>query len=94
MGYRDKPDSVEDLNLISWDGSDDESNPMNWRRYFKWLVTTSLGCMTFCVALSSSIFSTGTTEVAELYHVSIEVGVLGTALFILVGVVCRVIEKN
>ncbi|KUJ19385.1 putative MFS multidrug transporter [Mollisia scopiformis] len=88
IGYQGKPESVEDPNLISWDGPDDAANPMNWKRSFKWLITMSLGSVTFCVAISSSIFSTGTKEVAELYHVSVEVAVLGTALFILLWGFC------
>jgi hypothetical protein len=83
---KEVPVPQQGSNLINWDGPDDKKNPMNWTRPFKWLVTASLGSMTFCIAIASSIFSTGTAEVAELYHVSVEVAVLGTSLFLLVGV--------
>ena len=83
-GNQDEPGTMEDPNFITWDGPSDKANPMNWTRSFRWLVTASLGSMTLCVAIASSIFSTGTAEVAELYDVSVEVATLGTALFILV----------
>ncbi|CAD6442598.1 f42aebb5-e7a6-4ad3-be1c-b77f14329f51 [Sclerotinia trifoliorum] len=71
-----------DPNLVTWDGPDDPENPMNWPAKKKWCITVILGVMTFVVTFSSSVFSTATANVAELYHVSEEVAVLGTSLFV------------
>ncbi|KAM3082580.1 Citrinin biosynthesis cluster MFS transporter mrr1 [Clarireedia jacksonii] len=80
---REKQKQEQDPNLITWDGPDDPENPMNWPARKKWLVTVVMGLMTFCVTFASSVFSTATIEVAEIYGVSEEVGVLGTSLFVL-----------
>ncbi|KAF7874098.1 hypothetical protein EAF04_002770 [Stromatinia cepivora] len=72
-----------DPNLITWDGPDDPDNPMNWPMKKKWVVTVILGLMTFVVTFASSVFSTATIKVAELYDVSEEVAVLGTSLFVM-----------
>jgi hypothetical protein len=74
-----------DPNLVEWDGPDDKNNPMNWSRRFRWLVTLTLGLMTFCVTFASSVFSCATVATAHLYHVSTEVTTLGTSLFVLVS---------
>ncbi|ESZ93783.1 hypothetical protein SBOR_5839 [Sclerotinia borealis F-4128] len=73
----------QDPNLVTWDGPDDPENPMNWPAKKKWMVTVMFGFMTFVVTFASSVFSTATMDVAELYGVSEEVAVLGTSLFVL-----------
>jgi DHA1 family multidrug resistance protein-like MFS transporter len=73
----------KDPNLIDWDGPDDPENPMNWSRSKKWITTTMLGIVTFCVTFASSVFSNATFITAEEYHVSTEVTTLGTSLFVL-----------
>ncbi|PQE24511.1 mfs multidrug transporter protein [Rutstroemia sp. NJR-2017a WRK4] len=80
---REKMEQEQDPNLVTWDGPDDPENPMNWPTSKKWLVTVVMGLMTFCVTFASSVFSTATVVVAEVYGVSEEVGVLGTSLFVL-----------
>lgn len=42
-----------------------------------------LGYTTLIAAFASSIFSTATTTVAEIFHVSSEVGLLGLSLYVL-----------
>lgn len=91
QGEREKEDALrlerekeeQDPNLITWDGPDDPENPMNWNTKKKWIITVILGLMTFVVTFASSVFSTATIVVAELYDVSEEVAVLGTSLFVL-----------
>ena len=80
---REKMEQEQDPNLVTWDGPDDPENPMNWPTSKKWLVTVVMGLMTFCVTFASSVFSTATVVVAEVYGVSEEVAVLGTSLFVL-----------
>jgi hypothetical protein len=78
-----KEQKEKDPNLIEWDGPEDPENPMNWPAKKKWIVTVTLGLMTFCVTFASSVFSNATVPVAELYGVSTEVTTLGTSLFVL-----------
>lgn len=73
----------KDPNLIEWDGPDDPENPQNWPRWRKWVMTMLMGFMTFCISFASSVFSTATLVTAKEFHVSNEVMVLGTSLFVL-----------
>lgn len=73
----------KDPNLVEWDGPKDPGNPMNWSFGKKWAVTISMGCMTFCITFASSVFSTATVPVSELYHLSTEMATLGTSWFVL-----------
>lgn len=72
-----------DPNIVVWDGPDDPENPMNFSVGFKWLITIILSMMTVCITFSSSVFSTATAYTAREFHVSSEVMVLGTSLFVL-----------
>jgi hypothetical protein len=38
----------KDPNLIDWDGPNDPENPQNWPARRKWIITVSMGMMTFC----------------------------------------------
>ena len=69
--------------LIEWDGPDDPENPQKWPRSKKWISTTLLSTLTFCVTFSSSVFSTATRVTAIQFGVSDEVMILGTSLFVL-----------
>ncbi|KAJ5183947.1 MFS multidrug transporter [Penicillium capsulatum] len=69
--------------IIGWDGPGDPENPRNFRRWRKWIITLVLGFMTFCVTFASSVFSTATRVTANKFHVSPEVMVLATSLFVL-----------
>jgi hypothetical protein len=73
----------KDPNLIVWDGPNDPENPMNWPTSKKWIITISLGMITFCVTFASSVFSTATVATAAEFGVSTEVSTLGTSLFVL-----------
>ena len=56
---------------------------MNWSRQKKWACTFVLGFMTFCVTFASSVFSAATLPAARHFHTTVEVMVLGTAIFVL-----------
>jgi hypothetical protein len=43
-----KEQEAKDTNLIEWDGPNDPENPMNWPASRKWVITLSMGMMTFC----------------------------------------------
>jgi len=56
---------------------------MNWPTTKKWIVTVTMGIMTFSVTFASSVFSTATTQTSKEFGVSQEVMILGTSLFVL-----------
>lgn len=82
-GSPSKHGKQKDQNLVEWDGPNDPGNPLNWSVKKKWIVTIMLGFVTLVVTFASSVFSSATLSVAELYHVSTEVATLGTSLFVL-----------
>jgi DHA1 family multidrug resistance protein-like MFS transporter len=79
---KQKEEKEKDPNLVEWDGPNDPENPMNWPTSKKWIVTITLGMMTFCVTFASSVFSNATLPTAEEFGVSTEVTTLGTSLFV------------
>jgi hypothetical protein len=82
-GEKKKEEPPKDPNLIEWSGPSDPENPMNWPASKKWIVTITLGLMTFCVTFASSVFSTATIATSIEFGVSTEVMTLGTSLFVL-----------
>ncbi|KAJ5081074.1 hypothetical protein N7456_013312 [Penicillium angulare] len=69
--------------IVGWDGDDDPEKPENFTRRRKWFITVILGLMTICVTFASSVFSTATKVTAKHFHVSEEVMILATSLFVL-----------
>lgn len=74
---------VTDSDLVTWDGPSDPLKPLNWSKGKKWSLVLALGFLTFCVSLSSSIWSTTTTVTAERFGVSETVMTLGVSLYVL-----------
>ena len=71
--------------VVGWDGPNDPQNPQNWKKSKKYTVTVFYASLTFCITFASSIFSTATQVIAELYGVSNEVMTLGTSLVVFVS---------
>ncbi|KIX04893.1 uncharacterized protein Z518_05764 [Rhinocladiella mackenziei CBS 650.93] len=69
--------------IVTWDGPNDPSRPMNMSQPRKWLIALTTGGATFSVSFASSVFSTTVFVAAEEYHVSSEVMLLGVSLFVL-----------
>lgn len=61
----------------------EQKNPRNLSQARKWVVTVVLGIMTLGVTIGSSIWSTAAIQAAAQFHVSTEVMILGTSLFVL-----------
>lgn len=80
---KEKGKEKKDSNLVEWNGPHDPENPMNWPTRKKWRVTIALGAMTLCVTFASSVFSTATRVVAEVYNISTVTATLATSLFVL-----------
>ncbi|RMZ81739.1 hypothetical protein DV738_g2124, partial [Chaetothyriales sp. CBS 135597] len=69
--------------VVEFDGKDDPMHPQNWPFRRKFVISAILSYTCFCSTFTSSVFSTSTADVAEHYHVSVEVTTLCTSLFVL-----------
>lgn len=69
--------------VVEFDGPDDPMHSQNWPLRKKLLTAAVLGYTTMTASFTSSIFSTATSFVAAEYNVSSEIGLLGTALYVL-----------
>ena len=68
--------------IVDWDGPNDPGNPVNMSKARKWLITISLSLTNFTTTFASSVFSSANGQTARLFHVSEEVMVLGTSLYL------------
>ncbi|OJJ31669.1 hypothetical protein ASPWEDRAFT_747697 [Aspergillus wentii DTO 134E9] len=73
----------DDAVLVQFDGPDDPDNPHNWPWFRRIWVTFVLALFNLIGTISSSIFGTGKHEIMDEFHVSSEVAVLGTSLFLI-----------
>lgn len=69
--------------VVEFDGVDDPLHAQNWPLKRKLFIGVILGYTTLTAAFGSSIFSAATREVAVIFGVSTEVGVLGVSLYVL-----------
>ncbi|XP_014559290.1 hypothetical protein COCVIDRAFT_92370 [Bipolaris victoriae FI3] len=69
--------------LVDWSGPDDPSNPQNWPRSHKILVTVILCVYTFAVYVGSSIYTSSQQAVMDIFDVSHVAASLGIALYVL-----------
>lgn len=72
----------EELYLVHFEPND-QFFPKNWSNIKKFRVLISAFSFTLCNALSSSMFATSSESIALHFHVSYEVAVLPTTLYIL-----------
>ncbi|KAL4893945.1 major facilitator superfamily domain-containing protein [Aspergillus ambiguus] len=68
--------------IVDFEGPDDPYRPMNWSFGKKAVTTVLYGLTTMGATWASSIFSTGTQQVSNQYHVGEEVSTLGTTLLL------------
>ncbi|KAJ5716817.1 hypothetical protein N7488_002463 [Penicillium malachiteum] len=61
----------------------DPRNPMNFSTFKKWFITFLVSFITLAVALVSSAYSGGISQIVEHFRVSEEVAILGVSLFVL-----------
>jgi DHA1 family multidrug resistance protein-like MFS transporter len=69
--------------VVEFDGPDDPLHAMNWPIRRKLCTAAMLGFTTLTAAFGSSVFSAATGVIALIYGVSMEVGILGTSLYVL-----------
>lgn len=65
--------SIQDPNLVTWDGPDDPLNPKNWSKGRKWAATLVVSSFTFISPVSSSMVA------PALGTISAEFGITNTA---------------
>lgn len=68
--------------IVTFDGDDDPYRPMNWSFNKKAITTVLYGLTTMGATLASSIYSTGTDQVAAEFGVGTEVATLGTSMLL------------
>ncbi|KAI8946805.1 MFS general substrate transporter [Xylaria longipes] len=73
----------EDANLVTWNGPDDPENPQNFSFRYKLFITGIWIYGNLCSTLASSIWSSGSRQVAAEFHQSTIVVTLGISLFLL-----------
>ncbi|KAK5675521.1 hypothetical protein LTS10_011965 [Elasticomyces elasticus] len=69
--------------VVEFTGADDPLHAQNWPLKKKLPIAAVLGFVTLTAAFGSSIFSAAIGSVAEVFHVSREVGILGVSLYVL-----------
>ena len=64
--------------LVEFDGKDDQYNPLNWTFRHKCATTALYGLTTAGITFSSSVYSTGTSQISQAFGVRPEIATLGT----------------
>lgn len=75
--------------LVDFDGPDDQDNPLNWSFTWKVWVTLIVSVLNLIGTVASSIFGTGSDQFVQTFNISHEIAVLGTTLFLAVGLHTR-----
>ncbi|KAI0467760.1 major facilitator superfamily domain-containing protein [Xylaria cf. heliscus] len=68
--------------LVKWI-PDDPRNPMAFSDGIKWLITMVMAIATLAVALASSAYSGGVSEIIREFDINSEIAILGISLFVL-----------
>lgn len=72
--------------ILEFSGFDDVRHSHNWSLASRIWVTFMLAMFNLVVTISSSVFGSAQAKVADQFGVNEEVAVLGTSLFLVVGV--------
>lgn len=74
--------SFQATSMVAFDGDMDGLNPQNWAMGKK-VYTTALWALTTCwITFASAIYSAGTAQISQEFHVSYNVANAGTSLLI------------
>ncbi|KAK1819761.1 hypothetical protein LTR12_005787 [Friedmanniomyces endolithicus] len=69
--------------VVEFTGADDPLHAQNWPLKKKLPVAAVLGYVTLTAAFGSSVFSAALGSIAEVFHISREVAILGVSLYVL-----------
>ncbi|KAI9824357.1 MAG: hypothetical protein M1826_007379 [Phylliscum demangeonii] len=76
--------SVQDPNLVTWDGADDACNPKNWTAHKKWAATLVVSSFTFISPVSSSMVAPALSAIAAEFGIQNQVEMqLTLSIFVL-----------
>lgn len=67
---------------VSFSGDSDPLSPRSMSTLRKWLITLIVSCTSFCVAFTSSIYTTTYDQIMKEFQVSEIVATLGLSLFV------------
>ena len=70
-------------NIVDFDGPDDPHRPVNWPLLKKLIHTALYGMTTMTTPWASSVYSPAMDAIAEHFHVSKEVAIVGLSLCLL-----------
>jgi hypothetical protein len=87
--FRETDQENQCTSLVDFEGPADPDNPLNWPFLRKIWVTSVLAVLNLIGTVASSIFETGSNEFRQAFNISNEVVVLGTSLFLAVGLHLR-----
>ncbi|RYO76617.1 hypothetical protein DL766_003723 [Monosporascus sp. MC13-8B] len=74
--------SFQEASVVGFDGDADRLKPQNWPMGKK-VYTTALWALTTCwITFASAIYSAGTAQISQEFHVSYDVANAGTSLLI------------
>lgn len=68
--------------IIDFDGKDDPYRPMNWPFRKKVTITLLYGFTTCWITFASAIYSSGVQQIAQEFHVSMEVSTAGISMVV------------
>lgn len=74
---------AQDQFEVSFDGPNDPLHPFNWPMKKKVFLCVLLCLDCICITMGSSMFSSGTQQIVEIYHVIPVVAILGLTLYVL-----------
>ncbi|GAB7351888.1 hypothetical protein MBLNU459_g2433t1 [Dothideomycetes sp. NU459] len=62
--------SVQDPNLVTWDGPDDPENPKNWSKKRKWAATLVVSSFTFISPVASSMVAPALGTISREFNIT------------------------
>ncbi|PGG99985.1 hypothetical protein AJ79_08347 [Helicocarpus griseus UAMH5409] len=62
--------SVKDPNLVTWDGSEDPENPLNWSRPAKWAAVLIVSSFTFISPVSSTMVAPALSTIGKEFNIT------------------------
>lgn len=78
------PDPPQPAWIVGWDGPNDPENPHNWSLKYKLFVSSVLIMLPLVVNIGSSVMSGTAPSLEKEFHVSSELAVLTTTMFLIV----------
>lgn len=78
------PDPPQPTWIVEWDGSNDPENPHNWSQKYKLFVSFVLIMLPLVVNIGSSVMSGTAPSLEKEFHISSELTVLTTTMFLIV----------